>query len=89
MAVPAIAASTCSHRPCSSAIARICRDGRQIWTEHRYTPLYAANGELSAAILDDGRHGELACAVEPDRVVRATVELEECVTIPARAVAKI
>src|SRR5437588_8431118 len=49
----------------------------------------AADGDLSAAILDDGRHGELACAVEPNRVVRATVELEECVAIAAGAVAKV
>src|SRR5882672_3053148 len=48
----------------------------------------AANGDLSAVILDDGRHGELACAVEPNRIVRAAVEFEECVAIPARAVAK-
>src|SRR6266849_2440344 len=49
----------------------------------------AANDYLRAAILDDGRHSELACAVEPNRVVRAAAELEECVAIPTRAVAKV
>src|SRR6267142_1215081 len=49
----------------------------------------AANGQLRAAILDDGRHRELACAVEPNRIVGAAVELEECVTIPTRAMAKV
>jgi hypothetical protein len=49
----------------------------------------AANDDLRSAILDDGRHSELACAVEPNRVVRAAVELEECVAIPTRAVAKV
>src|SRR5258708_6308055 len=48
----------------------------------------AANDELRAAILDDGRHGELACAVEPDRVFGAAVELEECVAVPTPALAK-
>src|SRR5262249_39769577 len=28
-----------------------------------------ANDELGTSILDDGRHGELACAVEPHRVI--------------------
>src|SRR6516165_8908597 len=32
-----------------------------------------ANGYLRAAILDDGRHCELACTVEPNRVVCAAV----------------
>ena len=49
----------------------------------------AAHDCLRAAILDDGRHGELACAVEPNRVVRAAVEFEECVAIPTRAMAEI
>src|SRR4051794_28135798 len=35
----------------------------------------AANGHLSPAILDDGRHRELPCAIEPYRVVGAAVEL--------------
>src|SRR5689334_916872 len=41
-----------------------------------------ANGHLGAAILDDGRHGKLARAVEPDRVVRAAIEFQERVAIP-------
>ena len=49
----------------------------------------AANDELRAAILDDGRHGELACAVEPDQIVRAAVELEESIAVATGAVAKI
>src|SRR5262245_52040677 len=49
----------------------------------------AANNYLSAPVLDDRRHSELACAVEPDRVVRAAVELKECVAISARAVAEV
>ena len=49
----------------------------------------AATDYLSAAILDDGRHSELACAIEPNLVVRTAVVLEECVTIPTCAVAKI
>jgi UDP-3-O-[3-hydroxymyristoyl] glucosamine N-acyltransferase len=48
----------------------------------------AANDYLSAAILDDGRHSELACAIEPNRIICAAVQLEECVAIPARAMAK-
>jgi UDP-3-O-[3-hydroxymyristoyl] glucosamine N-acyltransferase len=49
----------------------------------------AANDYLSAAILDDGRHSELACAIEPNRIICAAVQLEECVAIPARAMAKV
>ena len=49
----------------------------------------AANDCLRAAILDDGRHGELACAVEPNGIVCATVQPEKCVAVPTRAVAKI
>src|SRR5947209_6959632 len=49
----------------------------------------AASNHLSAAILEDGSHGELARAVEPNRVIRASVELEECVAISTRAVAKV
>src|ERR1700693_4398756 len=48
-----------------------------------------ASDGMSAAILDDGRHSELACAVEPNRVVDAAVELEECVAIATRAVARV
>ena len=49
----------------------------------------AAHGYLSAAVLDDGRHGKLACPVEPDWIFRAAIELEECIAIAARAMAKI
>src|SRR5437899_6195835 len=49
----------------------------------------AASNHLSAAILEDGSHGELARAVEPNRVIRASVELEECVAISARPVATV
>src|SRR6267378_4996370 len=49
----------------------------------------AANDKLRAAILDDGRHSELACAVEPNRVVCAAIELEKCVAIPTCTVAKV
>ena len=49
----------------------------------------SANDQLSAAILDDGRHRELACGVEPNRIVCAAVELEECIAIPARALAQV
>jgi hypothetical protein len=49
----------------------------------------AANGCMNGAILHNGRHRELACAVEPNGLVRAAVELEERVAIPTRAVAKI
>ena len=49
----------------------------------------APNGDPNAATLDDGRHCELAGAVEPDRVIGVAVELEECVTISTRAVAKV
>ena len=49
----------------------------------------AASNHLSAAILEDGSHGELARAVEPHRVIRASVELEERVAISTGAVAKV
>ena len=42
-----------------------------------------------AAILNDGGHGELAGAVEPDWVIRASVKLEECISVSACAVAKV
>src|SRR3954447_23523126 len=48
----------------------------------------AASDDLGAAILDDGRHREWAGAVEPNRVVGAAVEFQECVAIPTRAVTK-
>lgn len=49
----------------------------------------AASDEVSAAILDDGGHGELAGAVEPDRVFGAAIELKEGVAVPTRAAAKV
>ena len=48
-----------------------------------------ADGDLSAPILDDGGHGEFASTVEPNGVLRAAVELQECVAISACAVAKV
>ena len=37
----------------------------------------AASNHLSAAILEDGSHGELARAVEPSQIICASVELED------------
>jgi hypothetical protein len=49
----------------------------------------ATNGDLRAAILDDCRHSELACTVEPNGIVRSAVELEERIAISAGAVAEV
>src|SRR5689334_18621381 len=48
-----------------------------------------ADGDLGSAPLNDRRHRELAGTVKPNRILCASVELEECVAVPTSAMAEI